>query len=59
MEKGEYTMPNAPKGNSTIFSTLMSTNRTGGGVEFSDDENYDDGYGSDSGEVKLDLSRVA
>jgi hypothetical protein len=60
MEKGKYTMPNAPRGNRTIFSTLLSDNRTrGAGIGLSDDEGYDDGYGSDSGKVKIDPSRVA
>jgi hypothetical protein len=58
MEKSKYTMPNAPRGNRTIFGTLVSANRKFGGDDFSD-ESDDGGYASDCIKVKLDPARVA
>ena len=54
MHKGKYTMPNAPRGNRTIFGTLVKANR---GLDL--DGQSDDGYDSDCCKVKLDPEEVA
>ena len=56
MNKGAYTMPNAPRDNRTIFGMLVSTNAMG----YADDlEEKDDCSGTRSTKVKLDPARLA